>query len=95
MRAVTARRSSSRWLGGLGLLVRREYFRPQIERLAEAALRVTPAAMFYAVMQGDEQVGFASSTVDTSYDDDRAARLPRRRHSRSAASCIARPRART
>ena len=54
------------WLGGLGMLVRREYFRPHIERLAEAALRVTPGAVFYAVMQGDKQVGFASSTLDTS-----------------------------
>ena len=54
------------WAGGLGMLVRREYFRPQIDRLAEAALRVTPSATFYAVLQGDKQVGFASSTVDTS-----------------------------
>lgn len=54
------------WLGGLGMLVRREYFRPHIERLAEAALRITPGAVFYAVMQGDTQVGFASSTLDTS-----------------------------
>ena len=54
------------WVGGLGMLVRREYFRPHIERLAEAALRVTPGAVFYAVMQGDKQVGFASSTIDTS-----------------------------
>jgi hypothetical protein len=54
------------WIGGLGMLVRREYFRPQIDRLAEAALRVTPSATFYAVMQGSKQVGFASSTVDTS-----------------------------
>jgi hypothetical protein len=54
------------WAAGLGLLIRREYFRPHIERLAEAALRVTPGAVFYAVMQGDKQVGFASSTIDTS-----------------------------
>jgi len=53
------------WAGGLGMLVRREYFRPNIDRLAEAALRVNPGAVFYAVMQGDRQVGFASSTVDT------------------------------
>jgi transglutaminase-like putative cysteine protease len=53
------------WLAGLGMLVRREYFRPHIDRLAEAALRVQPGAVFYAVMQGDEQVGFASSTIDT------------------------------
>jgi hypothetical protein len=54
------------WIGGMGMLVRREYFRPQIDRLAEAALRVTPSATFFAVMQGNKQVGFASSTVDTS-----------------------------
>ena len=53
------------WLAGLVALVRREYFRPQVERLAEAALRVSPGATFYAVMQGTEQIGFASSNVDT------------------------------
>ena len=53
------------WLAGLGMLVRREFFRPHIDRLAEAALRVQPGAVFYAVMQGGEQVGFASSTIDT------------------------------
>lgn len=53
------------WLGGLGMLVRREYFRPHIDRLAEAALRVQPGAVFYAVMQGEQQIGFASSTIDT------------------------------
>lgn len=53
------------WGGGLGVLVQREYFRPRLERLAEAATRVTPATMYYAAMQGDRQVGFASSTIDT------------------------------
>jgi hypothetical protein len=53
------------WLVGLALLVRREYFRPQIERLAEAAAKVTPASVYYGVMQGDRQVGFASSSIDT------------------------------
>lgn len=53
------------WLGGVGMLVRREFFRPHIDRLAEAALRVTPDVMFYAVLQGERQVGFASSTIDT------------------------------
>jgi transglutaminase superfamily protein len=64
-RAVTALAVLVAWIAGLGMLVRREFFRPHIERLAEAALRVTPAAMFYAVMQGDKQIGFASSTIDT------------------------------
>jgi hypothetical protein len=57
------------WLAGIALLVRREYFRPQSERLAEAATRVTPGAVYYAVMQGDKQVGFASSTIDTAQSE--------------------------
>lgn len=65
-RALTGAAILVAWVAGLGMLVRREYFRPRIERLAEAALRVQPGAVFYAVMQGDQQVGFASSTIDTS-----------------------------
>ena len=53
------------WVAGLGFLVRREYFRPDTERLAEAAMRITPGAVYYGVMQGDRQIGFASSTIDT------------------------------
>ncbi|MEP6495273.1 MAG: transglutaminase-like domain-containing protein [bacterium] len=53
------------WIAGLGLLVHREYFRPRLERLTEAALRVTPGAVYYGVMQGERQIGFASSTIDT------------------------------
>jgi hypothetical protein len=53
------------WLFGLALLIRREYFRPQVERLAEAAMRVSPGAVYYGVMQGPRQIGFASSTIDT------------------------------
>jgi transglutaminase superfamily protein len=53
------------WIAGLGALLRREFFRGDSERLAAAALRVAPGATFYAVMQGDRQIGFASSTIDT------------------------------
>ena len=53
------------WIVGLGVLVHRELFRPPLERLAEAGLRVTPGAQYYAVLQGGEQIGFASSTIDT------------------------------
>ncbi len=53
------------WIVGLGVLVRRELFRPHTEQLAEAGLRVTPSATFFAVLRGGEQIGFASSTVDT------------------------------
>src|SRR5258705_1266636 len=53
------------WIAGLGVLVQRELFRPHAEHLAEAGMRVTPSATFYAVLQRGEQIGFASSTVDT------------------------------
>ncbi|HXT17941.1 MAG TPA: transglutaminase-like domain-containing protein [Gemmatimonadaceae bacterium] len=53
------------WLAGIALLVHREYFRPQVERLAEAAMRISPGAVYYGVMQGTRQIGFASSTIDT------------------------------
>ena len=65
-RAMVAAVIIAAWLGGLALLVHRVYFRPQIEQFAEAAARVTPGAVFYGVMQGDRQVGYASSTIDTS-----------------------------
>ncbi|HEX2778528.1 MAG TPA: transglutaminase-like domain-containing protein [Gemmatimonadaceae bacterium] len=57
------------WAVGLGLLARRELFRPRAERLAEAALRVNPGAVFFAVTRGGEQIGFASSTIDTTSRD--------------------------
>jgi transglutaminase-like putative cysteine protease len=53
---------------GLALLVRREYFRPQRDRLADAAAKVTPGIVYYGVMQGNRQVGFAQSQVDTTRD---------------------------
>ena len=53
------------WLAGLGVLVQRELFRPHSEHLAEAGLRVTPSATFYAVLQRGQQIGFASTTIDT------------------------------
>jgi transglutaminase-like putative cysteine protease len=64
-RGVVAAAILIAWVAGLGLLVRREYFRPQIERLAEAAMRVTPGPSYYAVLQGGRHIGFASTTVDT------------------------------
>src|SRR6188472_816682 len=53
------------WLAGMGLLTQRELFRPHTEELAEAGMRVTPGATYFAVLQKGEQIGFASTTVDT------------------------------
>ncbi len=56
------------WIAGMAVLVRREFFQPNTERLAEAAVRVSPGAVFYAVLQSGQQIGFASSTIDTTRD---------------------------
>ncbi|MFI5255653.1 MAG: transglutaminase family protein [Gemmatimonadales bacterium] len=64
-RALLAAGVLALWIAGLGVLVHHQLFRPHTERLAEAGLRVTPGAEFYAVLQGGQQIGFASSTIDT------------------------------
>lgn len=53
------------WVAGFGMLFWRQATRGEAERLAEIALRVTPGSVFYGVSQGTEQIGFASSTIDT------------------------------
>src|SRR5205823_14146670 len=54
------------WTVSLGWLVKREVFRPTGARLAEAALRVPPGAVYYRLAVAERQVGFTSSTIDTS-----------------------------
>ena len=54
------------WIVSLGWLVKRELFQPTGARLAEAALRVPPGAAYYRLAVAERQVGFASSTIDTS-----------------------------
>src|SRR5437879_13563695 len=54
------------WIVSLGWLVKREVFRPTGARLAEAAMRVPPGAVYYRLAVAERQVGFASSTIDTS-----------------------------
>lgn len=53
------------WLGGVGALARRELFQGETAALAHAALFVAPGAEYYAVSRGGSQVGFGSSTIDT------------------------------
>ncbi|MDQ8154851.1 MAG: transglutaminase-like domain-containing protein [Gemmatimonadota bacterium] len=64
-RALVAVLLLAAWGGGLALLVRREFFQGRAERLAEAALRLSPGAAFYAVEQNGTRIGFASTTIDT------------------------------
>ncbi len=53
------------WLASLALLLRREYWRPPAQVLAEAASNLPPGAAYYAVSLGTDQIGYASSTIDT------------------------------
>src|SRR5512133_1744819 len=71
------------WAAGLGVLARREMSGrgSEAERLAAVAARVAPGASFYAVEQGGTQIGYASSTIDTTtteirVDDDFVADVP-------------------
>ena len=56
------------WGVSLAWLVQRVSFRSTGARLAEAALTVSPGAMFYRLSIGGQQVGYASTTVDTLED---------------------------
>ena len=56
------------WLGMVGWQVRREYFQPELTRLAEAALGLAPGVSFYTLTMGDRTVGQATSRLDTLSD---------------------------
>ena len=49
----------------IGWLVRREYFQPELARLAEAALSLAPGVSFYTLQMGERVVGLATSRLDT------------------------------
>ncbi len=64
-RAVIATAVLLVWVVALSLLIRREFFQAPTQRLAEAAMRISPEALFYIIERNGEQIGFASSTIDT------------------------------
>ncbi len=47
------------------MLVRREFYQGHPQKLAEAALRLSPSATYFSVEQGGKVIGFASTTIDT------------------------------
>jgi len=49
------------------MFIRRERHNAPAQRLAEAALRVSPGAAYYRVEKDGRQIGFASSTIDTTH----------------------------
>lgn len=65
-RATIAAVVLTAWVVGLGLLVRREFFRESAAVLAEAALRLGPSTGFYIVEMDGRQIGYASTSIDTS-----------------------------
>ena len=54
------------WLAGMAALARRELYRGETERMAQAALLIAPGAEYYTVTADSLLVGYASSTIDTS-----------------------------
>jgi hypothetical protein len=53
------------WSAGLTMLVRREFYQGRPQKLAEAALRLSPSATYFTVEQGGKVIGFASTIIDT------------------------------
>jgi hypothetical protein len=53
------------WLAMAGWHVRREYFQPELTRLAEATLTLDPLTHFYAIRMGEGTIGTSSSRLDT------------------------------
>ncbi len=53
------------WVAAVGLLLQREVFGGISDDLADVNSSIPPGAVFYSVELGGEQIGFASSTVDT------------------------------
>lgn len=54
------------WLAGLGFLYDRTTHRTLDQKLTEVGMRVSPETFYYTLSQGGQQVGVASSAIDTS-----------------------------
>ena len=53
------------WIGGMAMMVHRNANRTESQQLAEVALRVEPATFYYTIDRDGDQVGAASSALDT------------------------------
>ena len=53
------------WIAGIALMLRRNANRSEAQRLAEVALRLQPATFYYIVERDGQQIGAASSALDT------------------------------
>lgn len=57
------------WAGALAWHAKRLYLQPEAERLTAAARTIPPGVAYYAIHQGDRQIGWAQSELDTLPDD--------------------------
>jgi len=64
-RAVLAVIIVALWLGGMAMMFRRNATRSEAQQLTEVALRLQPATFYYVVERDGQQIGAASSAVDT------------------------------
>lgn len=53
------------WIGGMTMMFRRNANRSESQRLAEVALRLQPATFYYTIERDGQQIGGASSALDT------------------------------
>lgn len=53
----------------MGWYAKRLYLKPEAERLAAGARSLPPGVAYYAVFDGERQIGWAQSTLDTLPDD--------------------------
>jgi hypothetical protein len=53
------------WIGGMAMMAHRNANRTESQQLAEVALRVQPATFYYTIDRDGEQIGAASSALDT------------------------------
>lgn len=53
------------WVVGMAMMVRRNATRSEAQNLAEIALRLQPATFYFTIERNGEQIGAASSALDT------------------------------
>jgi hypothetical protein len=53
------------WIAGIAMMLRRNANRSEAQQLAEVALRLQPATFYYIVERDGQQIGAASSSLDT------------------------------
>jgi len=53
------------WIGGMVMMLRRNANTSEAQQLAEVALRLQPATFYYIIERDGQQIGAASSAIDT------------------------------